>query len=190
MASHCETASRREEYVRQLQEDIPVDVYGTCGSQFCSRNESHWISDPECYSLLASKGYKFYLSFENSICEDYVTEKFFSVLQHGEMVPVVLGGADYRAVAPPHSFINALDFPSPAELAAYLRTLDSNDSLYANYFDWAESFRVEAGVEQMARHAFCDMCAKLHESNDAIPKFYGSMVPEWSAATQCRQWDS
>ena len=102
------------------------------------------------------------------------------------MLPVVLGGADYPAVSPPHSFINALNFRGPKELAAYLRLLDSNDALYAAYFDWKESFRVEAGVDQMARHAFCDMCSKLHREPD---KYYDSLVPEWSAEVVCRQWD-
>ena len=78
MASHCGTFSKREEYVAELAKYIQVDVFGGCGNFSC-RRLAQSISDPECYVQLASK-YKFYLSFENSICKHYVTEKFFSVL--------------------------------------------------------------------------------------------------------------
>jgi hypothetical protein len=53
--------------------------------------------------------YKFYLSFENSICRDYITEKFYQPLLNS-MVPVVYGGADYEAS--PDSFIDVRNFPT------------------------------------------------------------------------------
>ena len=43
-------------------------------------------------------------------CRDYVTEQFFN-MYNLNMIPVVLGGANYSAIAPPHSYINAADFP-------------------------------------------------------------------------------
>ena len=49
---------------------------------------------------MAESGYKFYLSFENSFCTGYVTEKFYKALEL-DIIPVVMGGADYKARAPP-----------------------------------------------------------------------------------------
>jgi alpha-1,3-fucosyltransferase len=54
-----------------------------------------------------AKNYKFYLSFENSVCRDYISEKFWKALNNN-IVPVVLGGADYSRVAPPKSYINVM----------------------------------------------------------------------------------
>ena len=185
MVSHCKTPSKREEYVRQLQDYIPVDVYGECGKFKCARNKSHWLSNPKCYDKLARK-YKFYLAFENSLCRDYVTEKFFSILQH-DLVPIVLGSADYASIAPPHSYIDVTQFKSPADLATYLLELDADDELYYKYFEWKLQFVVEAGVDQMSRHAFCDLCAKLHDSEEPS-KSYASLVPQWSVKNQCHNF--
>lgn len=181
MASHCNTSGKRETYVEQLKKYIAVDVYGRCGNLTCPRNETHWISEPHCYKLLSST-YKFYLSFENSVCQDYVTEKFFNLMQH-DIVPVVYGGADYERIAPPHSYIDARKF-TPQELAEYLKMIDADDSLYNGYFHWKGHYRVEAGVEQMARRAFCDLCRKLHDVESSV-KFYREL-DQWHINTQCK----
>ena len=51
--------------------------------------------------------YRFYLSFENSLCKDYVTEKFFKPMKY-DVIPIVFNGADFKSYPPPHSAINAL----------------------------------------------------------------------------------
>ncbi|XP_032785306.2 alpha-(1,3)-fucosyltransferase C [Daphnia magna] len=184
MVSHCPTPSLRETYVNQLRKFIPVDIYGSCGNLTCPHSKlSDFLSDPECYRMLEKK-YKFYLSFENSICTDYVTEKFFEIMRH-DLIPVVYGGANYSQFAPIHSYINALDY-TPKELADYLKTLDANDTLYNEYFWWKGHYQVEAGIENRARHGFCDLCKKLHQDQDVI-KIYPELVSEWHPSTQCKR---
>ncbi|CAG2251963.1 unnamed protein product [Mytilus edulis] len=60
--------------VAELKKYIDVDVYGKCGKP-CST----WMDD-SCFKNLGGD-YKFYLAFENSHCEDYVTEKAFRLYQ-------------------------------------------------------------------------------------------------------------
>ena len=61
---------------------------------------------------MLERDYKFYLSFENSICRDYVTEKFYNPLLYST-VPVVYGGADYDSIgAPFNSYIDVRNFTS------------------------------------------------------------------------------
>jgi alpha-1,3-fucosyltransferase len=183
MVTHCETPGLRESYVRQLLRFIPIDIYGDCGDLNCSRNTTYGFSDPKCYDMLETK-YKFYLSFENSICDDYVTEKFFEIMNH-DIVPVVYGGANYSLIAPPHSYIDALQY-TPETLAQYLKVLDATDKLYNEYFWWKNHYTVESGVEQMARHGFCDLCKKLHEDEDVV-KYYpeSELVSRWHAKKRC-----
>ena len=59
-------------------------------------------------SAVRSKKKGLFFSFFR--CRDYVTEQFFN-MYNLNMIPVVIGGANYSAIAPPHSFINAADFP-------------------------------------------------------------------------------
>ena len=48
-----------------------------------------------CYQMLNST-YKFYLALENSVCQDYVTEKFYKILQYN-----VIPGSDKISLFPP-----------------------------------------------------------------------------------------
>ena len=70
--SNCNTFNRRLQYAHELQRHINVDIYGTCGNMYCIRD----TRGGKCDKML-NKYYKFYLSFENSNCEYYITEKFF-----------------------------------------------------------------------------------------------------------------
>lgn len=175
--SNCLTHSRREKIVQFMKDvDMEVDVYGKCGKLKCPRESQ------ECYGLL-DKHYKFYLSFENSLCKDYVTEKLFNILRH-DVVPVVFGLANYTAIAPPHSFINVLDFSSVRGLVDYLKYLDKNDDAYNRYFKWKERYRVLDGWDA-TRENFCALCKKLHQ--DSKPKVYWNMKSWFVKRGKCKR---
>lgn len=94
IASNCENAGDRLTVVKNLERELAeyghrVDIFGKCGNFVCPRGKRM----KECYSKIQSD-YYFYFAFENSLCEDYVTEKLLHALQHFA-VPVVYGGANY-----------------------------------------------------------------------------------------------
>ena len=62
--THCQTPSRREKVISKLSKLINIDIYGGCGSLKCSRKPK----DYSCYDAM-NQTYKFYLSFENSLCK-------------------------------------------------------------------------------------------------------------------------
>ena len=73
---------------------MSVDIYGKCGMECPSRLENGTVvSDYYCKEYIFTK-YKFYLAFENSLCTDYITEKFFLALNKN-IIPVVMGQGHY-----------------------------------------------------------------------------------------------
>lgn len=58
-------------------------------------------------------------------------------LRH-DVLPVVMGARaeEYAAVAPHNSYVHVEEFANAEELAAYLRRLDEDDTLYNSYFKW------------------------------------------------------
>lgn len=173
--SNCESKSRREKYVQALAKYVQIDIYGDCGTLRCSKT-----SVDDCYRML-EQNYKFYLSFENSFCDDYVTEKFFSVLRLN-IVPVVFGGANYSAISPPFSFIDATQFKTAKHLAEYLKVLDANDEFYNQYFWWKPYFRVRNRAEDL-QLSMCGLCSRLHL--DESTKVYEDMEKWWTQESHC-----
>ena len=171
------TQCQREQYVKELQKHIPVDIFGGCGKKNCS--QSH--GSVECKSEI-EKTYKFYLSFENSWCNDYVTEKFWDAL-NSTMVPVVLGGTNYSSIAPPNSFIDASKY-SPKELATILKKLDKNEEEILKYFHWKNQYSVFQGNAEHRR--LCDLCEKLNSPMGKTKKSYTDLAGWWIGAGQCK----
>ncbi|KAK4878320.1 hypothetical protein RN001_010826 [Aquatica leii] len=131
-----------------------VDVYGKCGSMTCDR-PAYGSTVDKCYDNL-EKNYKFYFAAENSICQDYVTEKMYNILKRN-VVPVVYNGGDYAITAPPNSVINTQNFENVSQLANYLIFLDANPNEYLKYFEWKKHYVI------VSTPAPCELCQKLNE---------------------------
>ena len=146
---NCKTPSKREQYIKKLAKYIGVDTYGyrgKCHDKHCN---------PKC-SQMWDNDYFFYLSFENSFSRDYVSEKMYKIL-YLDTIPVVRGGANYTALLPPKSYIDAQDFKGPKELAEFLKNLAANATEYASYFEWKKDFALITESENL-----CHLCAKLN----------------------------
>ncbi len=174
VVSHCRTSSKRERYARELKRHIDVDIYGDCGKKgYCPKG------DKNCFMERIPSTYKFYLGFENSICQDYVTEKLFRTLS-SEIVPIVFGGTNYSRDAPPNSVINVEDYSSPEELARYLRRLASNETEYNSYFEWKKSYDI---LLTTMNRGFCKLCEIVN--TPSFHKTYPS-VQSWWVTGKCR----
>lgn len=142
LQSTCNPPSDRDSYVRELMKYIAVDSYGRC---FHNKDLPAHLINPLTFvkdEVLDIVGkYKFILAFENAICHDYLTEKFWRGLYVGS-VPVVRGSPTIRDWDPSSghpSIILADDFDSPKALAEFLLELDKDDTRYDQYLSFKET---------------------------------------------------
>ena len=164
MISDCITPSSRGYLIKKLSRYIDVDVFGNCGHK-CPLDGT-----VDCRGFIASK-YKFFFAFENSLCTEYVTEKFFRTLNY-DIVPVVFGYGNYTRYVPRSAFIHVLDFNSPKELAEHLLYVDNNPSVYNRYFAWRQHVTYHhkrwspkhwpKSSLTSTFHMFCELCIRLN----------------------------
>ena len=135
--------------------------------------------------------YKFYLSFENSACSEYITEKLWWNGYNKFSIPIVLGGKsrdDYAKLAPPNSFIHVDDFRDLKDLANFINFLDKNEENYLKFHEWRRQFRVlnEHGFFGADTRHYCRLCQALNY-NEEISKTYDNMGETfWSVQKDCK----
>ena len=152
-----------------------MDVYGRCGNLTCSRNYAQ--EDRDCLSMI-SKTYKYYLSFENALCKDYVTEKLYNILPL-DMVPIVRGGANYSRFVPEKWYINTADFSSPKQLAEHLYSIDKKPEIYLQYFKHRNKYTGKGyfGVKNLK--SWCSLCENLNSPHKKH-NVYKDIAQWWS----------
>lgn len=172
--SNCNNVqSNRMKLARAISKYINVDIYGKCGTLACLS------SDKKCMDML-DEDYLFYLSFENALCRDYITEKTFRILDRN-IIPVIFSGADVAKLLPPNSYINAEDFKTVEELTDYMFYLAHNPDEYLKYFWWKEFYSIARP------HYACDLCKMLNKWNRRTEMQTYASLEEWYRKDKCRR---
>lgn len=181
VASNCKTHSRREAYVRELMKHIPVDVFGKCGNRYCGP-KTEGKNDP-CRHLV-SINFKFYLAFENSLCEDYTSEIFYFIFIYDlPVIPVVRGALNSKINLPRGTFIDTNDFKSPRLLANYLREVGDNSAEYISLLKKKDNYTSRRKPD-IFQSALCNLCERLHFDNITSEAYD---LKEWYFTDQCKE---
>ncbi|XP_067943352.1 4-galactosyl-N-acetylglucosaminide 3-alpha-L-fucosyltransferase FUT6-like [Watersipora subatra] len=163
--SHCDAASGRDAYVRELQKyNITIDIFGKeCIGKCSGISDGCAANNLTCYRELRQK-YKFYLAFENSICSEYITEKFWNTLTSDSYnIPIALGARleEYTKFAPPNSFLHTRNFTSVRALAELMHRVDGDRELFNSFHKWRETHEIVPHFDETSMH--CYMCKQANE---------------------------
>ncbi|XP_063915585.1 alpha-(1,3)-fucosyltransferase 7-like [Zophobas morio] len=179
LGSNCGGKNKRWDYVKELKKHIAVDVYGGCGTLKCP---GHFKTD--CPAI---DSYLFYLAFENSNCDEYVTEKLWWNAFEKNSIPIVMGATkeSYAKLLPPKSYLNIDDYAQPKDLATHIHYLNMTGH-YREYFEWKRDFEVlnEHGYFQSKSYHYCRVCEALNY-NTKNTKIYQDLSGFWSVSRDC-----
>ncbi len=171
--SVCHTKSRRAQYIDQLVAHLgkaKVHQYGACGNLALPppplKNAARTISH-----------YKFYLSFENTIQDGYVSEKLLQVLSM-PIIPIYLGTPNTPNITITPSYIKVSDFPNPKRLADYLLFLDENHDEYMKYHEWRRD-------PNLFHPDYLDLLAKKAPGVDELEPYRKKHMPHYPRAAAC-----
>lgn len=158
IVSNCRTRSKREKYVEELQKYITVDIYGECGEE-CEPYQL--LGNDTCHRTIA-RDYKFYLSFENSLCADYTSEKLYHIfLLDLPIIPVVRGTLTGKRYIPAEAYIDTLDFRTPKDLADQLHEIAKNKTRYIDMLKAKDKYTSKPSWRTY-EEALCKICKLLH----------------------------
>ncbi|KAK5986086.1 Fucosyl transferase [Trichostrongylus colubriformis] len=179
--SNCNTTSKRELALKELSKYITVTIGGKCALDRANVNLCPVGED--CMKLY--NDYPFYLAVENSVCKDYVTEKYWDKLMVPS-IPIVMKRKTFESITtPPLSFIAMDDYASPKDMAEHLIRLQSDKEAYAEYFAWRKGGWTLAPWNAPGyRNGYCRLCERLWEENQE-PKVIPDVWTWFKTESQC-----
>ena len=148
--------SQRMEHALNLSQYMNVEVH--TGAKMC-QTELKSIFTSNGGTQVSYNQYWFYLAYENSLCRDYITEKFWKIVTSDSLtIPVVLGGysvEDYEIVAPPNSYIDVRNFTSAKHLAEHLKYVAENEDAFNYYQRWRNEYRIPSYDQPICNYPDC-----------------------------------
>ena len=176
VSSHCTTDSEREKYVTILKQYINIEVLGACGRKWKCGKALDDHETANCFSILNST-YRYYLAFENAICEEYITEKFFQTYKY-DILQIVRGGdPKVRPInIDEDAYISTSDFKNAHELGKYLQGLSLNNEQYAKMIEKKDGYELTAYMDIFQQN-MCEICMRLH--NPGKYKYVYEDVYKW-----------
>ena len=173
IVSHCHVASARRKYVLEMIENgFDVDILGGCS------NDGQKIDGDKLQEIIPS--YKFFLAFENSLCIDYISEKYFNNYNISWIL-VVRGGANYNHLLPKDTYINTADFQNMSSLVNYLLELGNDRDRYTNFLKNKNKY---VSI-RWPGNKHCEICRRLNNINQ-YRKSYNDL-DEYLNANQCHR---
>ncbi|XP_026751779.2 alpha-(1,3)-fucosyltransferase C-like [Galleria mellonella] len=150
---YTRTIVERMTFAKELQHALKehalaLDVYGCKMSQ---------CPEGDCLKAI-ERDYYFYLAYEDSITEDYVTSEVLKGYNYGA-VPIVYGGANYHHFLPEGSYIKARS-GNIEKLAAIIDYSIRNPSVYRRFFRWRNHYTIHK-VENTS--GVCKLCEFLND---------------------------
>ncbi|KAI6242920.1 Glyco-tran-10-N domain-containing protein [Aphelenchoides fujianensis] len=142
--------ARRLRLVKKLQEYVEVDVFGSCSTKQCAKGDElrgrveQRVSEDRLFAdlILRLSAISSTWRLENSICQDYITEKLWSQGFQHTVVPIVLKRSIVEPFAPPHSFIAFDDYEDVEQMGRHLKQLMASPDEYLKFFAWREKYEV------------------------------------------------
>ena len=142
MSSDCASShgSDRDDFVKRFMTYLHVDSLGSCQSNKQWDRHNTQTDFRNASAELISK-YRFRLVLPNTICEDYVVEKFSQTLLFGT-IPIFLGAPNGKNFDPGiaagvhPAAIHVTDYDGFAQLVDHVQHLVHNRDSYLRYFEW------------------------------------------------------
>ena len=155
----------RNDYLTNLGKYISIDQWGRClkntPGEFWKTRQSFF--EKAKLDFLQKTPYKFLIAFENTVEDDYITEKIYHAYLT-RSIPIFYGDRAVFDMVPSNSSLIFANDYSPKELAELVGSIANNRTLYSQYFtNWDLSVMENLHEKYCLEHFTCKACRKVWE---------------------------